>query len=68
MEIISSDDNGSLHFGWDADTLENFTSDRDVAGEWAFFINVSGFDSFFRGSESESDVFEISDTSGGLFG
>ena len=68
VKIISSDDNGSLHFSWDANTLENFTSDWDVAGEWAFFINVSGFDSFLWGSESKTDVFEISDTTWGLFG
>ena len=67
VEIISSDDNGSLHFGWNADTLEDFSSNWDVAGEWAFFIDVSGFDSFLWSSESKSDVFEISDSGGGLF-
>ena len=68
VKIISSDDNGSLHFGWDADTLEDFSSDWYVAGEWTFFINVSRFDGFLWSSESKSDVFEISDTGGGLFG
>ena len=40
VKIISSDDNGSLHFSGDADTLENFSSDGYVAGEWAFLINI----------------------------
>ena len=67
VKIISSDDNGSLHFCWDADTLEDFSSDWDVAGEWAFLINISWFDGLFGGSESKSNVFEISDSGGGFF-
>ena len=68
MKIISSHDDGSLHLGWDADTLQDSSSDRNVAGEWAFFINVSRFDGLFRSSESKSDVLEISDTGCCLFG
>lgn len=68
VKIISSDDNGSLHLGWDADTLKDSSSDWNVAGEWTFFINVGGFNGLFGSSESKSDVFEISDTGGGLFG
>ena len=67
VKIISSDDNGSLHLCWDADTLEDSASDWDVAGEWAFLIDVGWFDGLFGGSESESDVFEVSDTWSGLF-
>ena len=52
MKVISSDDNGSLHFGRDADTLEDSSSDGDVAGEGAFLINVGGFDGFLGGSEA----------------
>ena len=52
MKVISSDDDGSLHFGWDADTLEDSSSDGDVAGEGAFLINVGGFDGFLGGSEA----------------
>ena len=40
VKIISSDNNGSLHFCGDTDSLEDFTSDGYVAGEWAFLINV----------------------------
>jgi hypothetical protein len=62
VKIISSDDNGSLHLSGDADTLEDFSSDRDVAGEWAFLINVGGFNGLFGGFESKSDVLEVSDS------
>ena len=68
VKIISSDNDGSLHLCWNANTLQDSSSDWYVAGEWAFFINVSGFDGLFGGSESESDVLEISDTGSGLFG
>ena len=68
VEVISSDDDGSLHFGGDADTLEDSSSNGDVAGEGTFLINVGGFDGLFGSSESESDVLEISDTGGCLFG
>lgn len=67
VKIISSDDNGSLHFSGDADTLENFSSDGYVAGEWAFLINIGWFDGLFGGSESKSDVFKISNSWGGFF-
>jgi hypothetical protein len=62
VEVISSDDDGSLHFGGDADTLEDSSSDGDVACEGAFLIDVGGFDGFLGSSESESDVLEVSDT------
>lgn len=68
VKVVSSDDDGSLHFGWDADTLEDSSSDWDVAGEWAFLINVGGFDGLLWSSESKSDVFKVSDTWSGLFG
>ena len=68
VEVVPSDDNGSLHFGGDDDSLQNFASDGDIAGEGTFFINVVAFDGFFGCSESKSHVFVVPDTSGGLFG
>ena len=62
VKIVSSDDNGSLHFGGDADAFQDSASDGDVAGEGAFLIDVSGFDGLFGSFESKSDVFEIPDT------
>ncbi len=68
VKIISSDDNGSLHFCWDADSLENFTSDGNVAGEWTFFINIGSFNGLFGSFESKPNIFDVSDTRCGLFG
>jgi hypothetical protein len=61
VKIISSDDDGSLHFGGDANAFQDSASDGDVAGEGAFLIDVSGFDGLFGSSEAESDVLEVSD-------
>jgi len=62
VKIISSDNDGSLHLGGDAHTLEDLSSNGDVAGEWAFLINVGGFDGLFGCFESKSDVLEVSDS------
>lgn len=43
MEIISSEDDGSGHFGVQHDSLQDSASDGDVGGEWALLINVSSF-------------------------
>jgi hypothetical protein len=67
VKIISSDDDGLLHLCGDDDTLEDFPSNGDVAGEGAFFINICGFDSLLGSSEPETDVLEISNTGGGFF-
>ena len=68
VEIISSHNNSSLHFVWDDDALENLTSDRNVRGEGTFFINVSWFNSFLWGSDTQSNIFVESNTSTGFLG
>jgi len=52
MEEVTSDDNGVLHFSGDHDTLEDSSTDADVAGEWAFLINVSSLNSGGWGLEA----------------
>ena len=61
VKVVSSDNDGSLHFGGDADAFQDSASDGDVAGEGAFLIDVGGFDGLFGSSEAESDVLEVSD-------
>ena len=46
VQVISSDDDGTLHLGAHDDTSQDTTTNGDVAGEWTFFVNVSSFDSF----------------------
>ena len=52
MKIISSDDDSSLHFCGDDNSLEDFSSDGDVAGEGTFLIDVVAFDGLFGSFES----------------
>lgn len=67
MEIISSDNNGSLHLCWNYDSLKNLASNWDVTGEWALFINVFWFNSFFWCFEAKSDILEVSNSWWSLF-
>lgn len=67
MKIISSYDNGSLHFCWNTDSFKDFSSNWNVTCEGAFFVNIGWFNSFFRSSESESDVFKVSYSSCSFF-
>ena len=60
VEVISSDDDGSVHFGADAHALKNTTSDGDVSGEGALLVDVSGLDGVSGGVEAKSDFFEVS--------
>jgi len=52
MEVIASDDDGSLHFVRDNNTLEDFASDGDVAGEGALVIDVIAFNGGLGGLEA----------------
>ena len=66
VKVITSNDDSPLHFGGNADTLENLSTDGDVTGEGAFLINISSFNGFLGSFEAKTDVLEISDSSGRL--
>ena len=68
VKIISSHNNGPLHFVRDDNTLENLASNGNIGGEWAFFINVSRFNGFLRCSNTKSDIFIETNTGTGLLG
>ena len=61
VEIISSDDDGSLHFCGNTNTLEDLASDGDVGSEGALLVDVSGFDGLLGCFESKTDILEVSD-------
>jgi hypothetical protein len=52
VEIVTTYHNGSLHFGGDDDSLEDFPSDGYSTGEWALLVYVVVLDGFFWSSES----------------
>ena len=59
VKVVTSDDNGPLHFGADDDSLEDLSSDVDVAGEGAFLIDVVGLDGLLGGLEVEAHVLVV---------
>ena len=67
MHIISTDNNSSVHFGRNHESLDDSSSNGNVAGERAFLIDIMTFAGFFGGLESQTDVFPVSDSLGGLF-
>lgn len=55
VQVLSSNDNSSFHLGRLNDTRENATTDADVSGERALFVNISSFDSFLGCLESKAN-------------
>lgn len=68
VKVITSNDDGPLHFGGNTDALKDLSPDGDAAGEGTFLINVLGFDGFLGSFEAKTDILEVSDSSGGLLG
>ena len=66
VEIVSSDHNSPLHLCWNYNSLQNLSSDWDVAGEWTFLINILGFDCLFRCFEAQTNIFEVTNSWWGL--
>ena len=60
VEIIPTYDNGPLHLHLLHDASENASSDRNVASEWAFLVNVSSFKSLPRCFETKTDIAAVS--------
>ncbi|KAH3661844.1 hypothetical protein OGAPHI_006022 [Ogataea philodendri] len=56
VQVVSSDDDGSVHFGGHNSSGQDSTSDRDGTGEWTLLVNVSTLDGGLRSLESQSDV------------
>jgi len=67
VEVISSYNNGSLHFSTgDANSFEDTSTNAHVSCEWAFPINVSSLDSIFWCLEAQTNVSYISKRLSGL--
>lgn len=68
VEVVTSDDNGSLHFGAEDNAFQDLASDVNVAGEGAFLIDIVALDGFFGSFEVESYVLVVPHSSSCLFG
>ena len=66
VEVISSDDQGSIHFAGDHDALDELTSDAHLASERAFLVDEISGDSSLGGFETKPDVLPVPDALGTL--
>lgn len=68
MEVISSDNDGSLHLHLDDGTSKDASPDRNIACEWTLLVNVFSLDSLTWDFETKTDIPGISELlSGQLF-
>lgn len=56
VKVVSSDDDGSVHFGGDNSTGQNLTSDGNVTNKGALLVDVGALDGRLGGLESQSNV------------
>jgi len=68
VKVISSDDDGSSHLCSYDNTLDDSSSDADIASEWALLINISTFNGVSGSLEAQTNVSEVSQTLSGLAG
>lgn len=57
VQVFTSDNDGSVHFGGDNGTSQDLTSDRDLANKGALFVNVGALDGSLGGLETQTNVF-----------
>lgn len=60
VEVLSSDDDSSVHFGGNNSTGQNLTSDGNVTNEWALLVDVGTLRSGLGGLETQSNLLDPS--------
>ena len=66
VEIISSDDQGSVHFARDHNTLDEFPSNAHLTSERALLVNEVSGDGSLGCFESKTDILPVPDALGTL--
>jgi len=56
MKVITSDDNGTLHFGTEDQTLQNTSTNGNVSGKGTLLVDVIGFNGGGRCFNSQTDT------------
>ena len=62
VQVIHADDDGAVHFGRLDNAGQDPTSDGDVTGEWALFVDVVAFDGLFRSLKAQTNVLVVTGT------
>lgn len=67
VQVVSSDDDGTVHLGGDNGTGQDLTTDRNHTSEWTLLVNVRTLNSGLWGLETQTSVLIPSlGSSGGL--
>lgn len=56
VQVVPSDDDGSVHLGRDNSTSQNSTSDGNKTGERTLLVNVVTLDSGLRSLETQTNI------------
>lgn len=56
VQIVSADDNCSLHLGRDHLSLEDSSTNRNISSEWALLVHVWVFNGGIRSLDAKSNV------------
>jgi len=56
MEVVTSDDDGAVHFCGLHNALEDTSTDGDISGEGAFVVNVFPLNRGLRDAEAETNI------------
>lgn len=56
VQVVSSDDDSTVHLGGDDNTRQDLTTDGDVTGEWALLVDVRTLDGGLWGLEAQTNV------------
>eukprot|EP00349_Pseudokeronopsis_sp_Brazil_P010564 CAMPEP_0202971630 /NCGR_PEP_ID=MMETSP1396-20130829/28813_1 /ASSEMBLY_ACC=CAM_ASM_000872 /TAXON_ID= /ORGANISM="Pseudokeronopsis sp., Strain Brazil" /LENGTH=195 /DNA_ID=CAMNT_0049701183 /DNA_START=44 /DNA_END=628 /DNA_ORIENTATION=+ len=60
LQVISSDNEGSLHLVGNNHGLQNSTTDGDIASKWALLVNVVTLNRGLGGLEAKADALVVS--------
>jgi len=58
VKVVPADDNSALHLGGGNKSLQDLTTDGDVASEGALLVNVVSLDGSIRGLDSQTNVLD----------
>lgn len=56
VQIVTADDDATVHFVSTNDATEDSSTDADITGEWALVVDVRALDGFLRDFEAKTDV------------
>jgi hypothetical protein len=60
LQIITTNNKGSLHLVRDDHSLQDSATDGNIAGEWALLVDVVAFDGSLWGLEAKTDTLVVS--------